>query len=318
MPKRFLIALLLVAGCWAQSDLRQRLSLTDSQVTAIVTLNQDYNTYWFARDRENALYGELAAIVAEPLPDAREIGTRAVELEAIRRERVAKQTILRGQVAAQLSPAQVVTVNGLIAAYTLQPLVSDAACAYLVNGNPYASRWFDTAVYATQRPGALFGYAPPLPSIPPAPAASFCNSNIFPISVRDYLNLTDAQVASIYAVSAAYSDFYARRQNRLTELQLEVHDMTAAAGADPVALGLRYAEMARIGRELDDRKAQLRDSARTLLNAAQTAKLKVLQDAQAVNDSNAINYATGCNLLQLPPGAGPFQPATGELSFCVL
>ncbi len=318
----FLIAVLSASGCWGQSDLRQRLGLSDSQAVAIAKLNQDYNTYWFARQQlVDSVNQELAMIAAVPVPDAREIGTRAVELEVIRRDRVEKQNILRGQVAAQLTAAQITSVNGLMAAFTLQPLVSDAACAYLVNGNPYSSRWFDTTATAFPSslgiPGLLLS-GPPLPYIPPAPTASFCNSDLFPISVRDYLTLTEAQIASIYAASAAYNDFYARRQNRLMELRLEIQDLTSRGNTDPIPLGLRYAEMAQIGRDLDVKSAQLRDAARTVLTAAQTVKLKALQDAQAVLESNAVNYAVGCNLLQLPPGSGLNQQASGGLSFCPL
>jgi len=310
---------LFAGGCWGQNDLRQRLGLTDSQAVAIVKLNQDYNIYWFARqERVGSLNNELSEIVGVPAPDAREIGVRAVELEAIRRDRVERQAVLRGQVAAQLTPAQTTSVNGLIAAYTLQPLANDAACAYLVNGNPYFPQ-YSSQLYPT---GALrsgdFSLTPPLPYIPLAPTASFCNSNLFPISVRDYLGLTDAQIASIYAASAAYNDFYSRKQNRLTELRLEIEDLTAHGNTDPVALGLRYAEMAQIGREMEAKKAQLRDAARTVLNAPQTVKLKALQDTQTMLESNVLNEAVGCNLIQLPLGAGLNQPAAGGLSFCPL
>lgn len=316
MPTRFLIALVFAAGCFGQSDLRQRLSLTDGQVAAIVKLNQDYNDVWFAQqNRVDIINRELINILAAPVPDAREIGVRAVELEIIRRDRVAKQTVLRSQVVAQLSPVQVSATQQLTALFTLQPLVNDASCAYLVNGYSYSPRWLDVKLYGD---ATFASYPPPLPYIPAAPTASFCNSNIFPVSVRDYLSLTDVQIASIYAVSAAYNDFSARKQNRLADLQFEIQDLTATRGVDAVVLGLRYAEMAQIGRDLDGKKSQLKDSARTVLTAAQSSKLKLLQDAQALTDSNAISYAIGCNIIQLPEGSGGGVVNAGQSSFCVL
>ncbi len=139
-----------------------------------------------------------------------------------------------------------------------------------------------------------------LPYVPPAPSGTFCSSSTFPVSVRQYLSLTDTQVGNLATASANYNDYYARQQNRMTELQFEIRDETAKDVPDPNALGLRYAELEAIGQDIQTQSTALRTNARKSLTSSQTAALKVLQDAN--NLQGVISQAAACHLLTLPPG----------------
>ncbi len=250
----------------------------------------------------NALNAHLSALFAQTTPDPLDLGKTAVALELIRRDEAAKLATLQTNAAAQLTPAQASLVQNLDAAASLISLVQDAQCAYLLTPQP--SSWFDTSAFYPS--GIISGLIDPklgLPIIPPAPTGSFCGSAIFPISVRDYLSLTDAQVAAIYQASAAYNDFYARQQNRLADLKQRAQDLLAAGNTDPVVLGQTYVDTATIGQQIRDKSAQLRDAAQSLLTPAQTAKLKTLQDVQILNSSGIIFNAVSCNLMVYPVGA---------------
>ena len=319
MLKLLLIATAICTTCFAQSPLRQYLGLTNAEAAAIQNANQTYNDIWFVQqDRINSVDRELSALLATPAPDPAELGRRAVELEMIRRDRVSRQANLQTQVAALLTPTELNAVQTLVSTAALQPLVSDAQCAYLLPPDQFY--WFSSnAFYPVFGDAKNFLYPTSLPYIPPAPTGSFCGSQVFPFSLRQYLALTDAQIASLFAASAAYNDFYARQQNRLAEIDLATQDLTAKPGADPVGLGLLYVEKANIGQQIAAKSAQLRDAALTQLTPIQITQLKTLQDAQALSQNNLVNDALGCNLLALPAGSSNYATVlTGNSSFCPL
>lgn len=306
---RILIAGALCGGaCLGQTTLRQYLSLTDPQVSTIRKLNSDYNQVINGKqNRSYVVQQELSRLFGTPNLDPRELGVRYVELEMIRRDEAAQLSAEQKQVQAALNPAQMTAVQNLGSAVALSDLARDAGCAYLADTPTYGSHWFDTSSFAllsfSVNTGNPFPYFP-LPYIPPAPTGTFCGSATFPASVRDFLSLTDAQVAGLFAASAAYNDFYLRQQNRMNDLNVEIRDISAQDAPDPVQLGLRYAELARIGSAITAMGAQLRDSARGLLTPAQSAKLKTLQDTVAARD--VIQAAQGCGLLiPAPSGNSP-------------
>jgi hypothetical protein len=319
MRKLLLIAAAFSATCFAQTSLRQFLGLTDAEAAAIRNANQTYNNVWFSQqDRIDMLNGELAVLLASAAPDPAELGRRAVEFEMIRRDRVLQQTDLQRQIAALLTTPELNAVQKLVSAATLQPLVNDARCAYLL---PTQFYWFNTSgfipIYGDVK---LSTFVPSiLPYIPPAPTGSFCGSQVFPFSVRQFLALTDTQISSLFAASAAYNNFYAQQQNRLTEIDQATQDLTANPNSDPVVLGLLYLEMANIGKQITAKSAQLRDGALAQLTPAQTIQLKTLRDAQNLLQNNLVNDAAGCNLLTLPAGSSNYpSTVTGTGSFCPL
>jgi len=308
---------LLAGSCVGQTTLRQYLNLSNTQATTIVALNRTYNQYWSSQQQQvDSINKQLSTLLTTPAPDPQALGNFAVQLETIRRDEVSKQAALQQQVAAQLTAAQVGTLQSLAAAAVLQPLANDANCSYLIKIRP--SHWFSTTQFYNPK-SFQFYPSSALPYVAPAPTGSFCGSQIFPISVREYLGLTDAQVAALYSASAAYNDFYTRQQNRLADLKQQVAALMAAGNVDPVILGQQYAEIARIGQAITDKSNQLRDAAFTQLTPAQTSQVATLQQAQDLNDNSIIAYAVGCNLLQLPVGSSYQGTAlTGTSSFCPL
>src|SRR5947208_15062671 len=92
----------------------------------------------------------------------------------------------------------------------------------------------------------------------------------FPLT-RAYLDLTDSQVAQISENLDDYNRLVGQRQNRISQVQSEIQQETAKSPLDPSALGIRYAEIETICRNVTDEAT-----------AAQNRKLAVLTDAQNV------------------------------------
>jgi Spy/CpxP family protein refolding chaperone len=289
--------------------LQTYLSLTAAQVTAIHKLNADYQTYVSGKQsRIGTVDQELASLYSNPPADPNQLGVRYVELEAIRRDIAAHLATLQTQDAAALTKTQVSGIQSLDAAAALQPLIGDAQCGFLLDPSPLPTSSFANFLLGSVHTDGVSGYFSILsgyvtyPYIPPAPTASFCGSTTYPISVREYLNLTDAEVSTIFTQSAAYNDYYARKQDRIADVDVEIRDETAKPSPDPLALGLRYSELEGIGQELQTAGAQLREAARAVLSAPQSTQLKVLQDDAALQ--LFVSQAQACNLLVLAPGTG--------------
>lgn len=102
----------------------------------------------------------------------------------------------------------------------------------------------------------------------------------FPADLKQYLNLTDAELAFIQQASSDYSQVASAKQLRITELQNEIAAETQNDQPDPMALGVRYAEIESIRRDLASQLASLRDKLRASLDDAQRSKLTALNDAR--------------------------------------
>jgi hypothetical protein len=130
----------------------------------------------------------------------------------------------------------------------------------------------------------------------------------FPTDLKQYLNLTDADVASIQQASTDYSQPASTKQARISELQNEIAAETQKDQPDPMALGVRYAEIESIRRDLTSQLAALRDKLRSSLDDAQRSKLTALNDAR--NLQPIVNDAQCVNLLDTPrPLFGNVIPA---------
>ena len=283
---------LLAASCFGQTTLRQYLNLSGAQVSSIVQLNQAYLTASFANlTNTNTLKNELSGLLTIPATDPKDLGDRAVAIEYLRRDQAAMQSALQTAIANLLTPAQMTLVQNLIASSILLPLAADASCAYLVEAQ-------------------VIGVLTLVPTL--AAKAPACKPSIFPISVREYLSLSNAQIAAIYQASDAYNDLSARRQNRIADLNQQIQ----TSPADPTVLGLAYLEIASIKKELIASAANLRAAAMAQLTPEQQAKLKPLQDAQDLQDSGVIAAALNCNIAVLPVGSSNL--ANGFLTSCFL
>ena len=102
----------------------------------------------------------------------------------------------------------------------------------------------------------------------------------FPASLKTYLTLTDDQMSSITSQNAAYDRYASQKQQRILEVRLDLAKKTAADPIDSLALGLDYAEIEAIRRDLADKLTQLRADNAKVLTDPQRAKIKALDDAQ--------------------------------------
>jgi hypothetical protein len=149
----------------------------------------------------------------------------------------------------------------------------------------------------------------------------------FPPELKQYLALSDDQVAKISTLNSQLNSFRASKFERQIQVQSEIAEWTAKENLDSLALGLRYAELEAIRRELDDQQKKTVSQIQALLTVDQKAKLATLQQALTL-------YSTACsgvsqNLLNLPiPSSGNaiqidrwfdttsfFAPCGGSTSF---
>jgi len=151
---------------------------------------------------------------------------------------------------------------------------------------------FVAAMFA-QLPGPI----PPVPpgQVPPAPA--------FPAALRLFLDLSDAQVDSMRNLNADYVRFATGKFRRVSQVQGEIADETAKSPLDPMGLGLRYAEIEAIRRQLVEEQAKLRNAIRAVLNDPQRARLKALEDIAKLLP--IYGEAVSVNLIE---GFGGFAP----------
>ena len=97
--------------------------------------------------------------------------------------------------------------------------------------------------------------------------------------IRAYLGLSDEQVAKMQQQIDDYYRWADSRQQRMNTVQREITQETAKSPLDPMALGVRYAEVEAIRRELAERSAALIPANVALLTDAQKVKLKALEEA---------------------------------------
>jgi len=151
--------------------------------------------------------------------------------------------------------------------------------------------------------GFLFGAPAGLPqTIIPNPPSS-----LFPSDLRQYLSLTDSQVAAIVQMTADYNQAASTKQQRTLQLQNEIGDLDRQDPLDPMAIGVRYAEIESIRRDLANQLTALRGKLRTSFTDGQQAKLKALDDARKLQP--VIIEAQCGNLLDI----GPLTPYFGPI-----
>lgn len=128
----------------------------------------------------------------------------------------------------------------------------------------------------------------------------------FPIfDLKEYLGLSDDQYAKLVQNISDYNQMVNTRQQRMYQVQSEIRDETAKSPLDPMALGVRYAEVETICRNIREEANGLADRNKAILTDAQKVKLKALEDAYKLFP--LISQAQSASLL----GAGsvPLFPA---------
>jgi hypothetical protein len=97
--------------------------------------------------------------------------------------------------------------------------------------------------------------------------------------IRQYLQLTDSQLRTILTNNEEYNRWSAERQNRIRQVQTEIGEETAKSPLDPAALGIRYAEIETICREMKDRANESRTRNLDVLNPDQKTRLGAIEEA---------------------------------------
>jgi hypothetical protein len=116
--------------------------------------------------------------------------------------------------------------------------------------------------------------------------------------VRKYLELSDGQFDAILDQNDRYNEFAAEKVRRVIQVQSEIAEETAREPLDPGALGIRYAEVEAICRELKAEADRGRERSLAALSEPQRMKLKALEEA--IKLYPIVAEAEFGNLLPLP------------------
>lgn len=103
--------------------------------------------------------------------------------------------------------------------------------------------------------------------------------------IREYLALTETQFNRIQQQNSDFSRWSFTQFNRMSEVQSEIAVETARQPLDPVALGLRYAEVETIRRVIAERNAKLVPDNIAVLTDVQKMKLKALEEAMKLAET---------------------------------
>ena len=133
----------------------------------------------------------------------------------------------------------------------------------------------------------------------------------FLTQIREYLVLTEAQFNRIQQQNADFSRWSFAQFQRMSEVQREISIETARQPLDPVALGLRYAEVETIRRVIAERDAKLIPENIAVLTDLQKMKLKALEEAMRLAET-AGSEARSIRLV--PDSCGTFSPFTGSFA----
>jgi hypothetical protein len=288
-----MFSVLLCGAAFGQGSLQTMLMLTPSQTEQVFQLNSTLSGVVNTKqNRSNQVNRELTAEFAKAQPDARALGDRYLELASLANEIAAARASTQMQITALLNAGQKTTIQQISTAVEQRDLIAEATCAYLAN--PIISFPPSVPVFISSSNGA-FGFGVIRSFFQPVT----CQSR-FPVSIRNLLALTDEQVAGITGLQAAFTSLYARKQSRIADVQVEIRDLTAQASPDAAALGVRYAELGGISRELTDADTQTRAAARALLTSSQQSKLQTILDESKL--AGYILPAESCHFISPPPG----------------
>ena len=97
--------------------------------------------------------------------------------------------------------------------------------------------------------------------------------------VQDFLQLSDSQVQVILGHNEEFGRWSAEKQSRIWQVQAEIAEETRKDPLDPGALGIRYAEIEAICREVRAKGDELLARNGEVLSQDQKAKLGVLEEA---------------------------------------
>lgn len=120
--------------------------------------------------------------------------------------------------------------------------------------------------------------------------------------LKEYLQLSDQQLQTLFASNDELNRWIVERMQRVSQVQTELSEEVTRDILQPMALGLRYAELESICREMKSRAASNQQKNADALTPPQKVKLAALQEA--IRLAPLISQAQSANLL----GPVPFFP----------
>jgi hypothetical protein len=144
--------------------------------------------------------------------------------------------------------------------------------------------------------------------------------------VRKYLQLTDTQYQAILDQNERYNRMAQEKVRRIAQVQVEIGEETDKSPLDPAALGIRYAEIEAICRELKDESDRARQQSLAALTEPQRTRLNALEEAiklyPVIAEAEAGNLLPGpyaaANYASRSVGVGrTLGAALGGISACV-
>ena len=304
-----LFIFLLCAAAQAQQGLRTFLALTPAQITQVQQSNAILDQFVSAKQqRSGQIYQDLNQEYTKPAPDPFVLGQRYQELAAISRDIAAQQAAVQVKISALLATVQKTQVQQIAVSAVQIALVTDASCVDLAYIIPtLADRLGNFDLLTTVRitvPSAAFLRTN-------SSSYNGCSS-VFPISIRTFLTLTDAQVSALQNILLSYKSLNARKQSRIFDVQIEIRDETAKLAPDPIALGIRYAELSEIAQELTQADIQSHAAAAAILSQTQAIALQQLTNSALLTPY--IAPAESCHFIATPPGTAGQDYSGGSCS----
>ncbi|MCZ2078565.1 MAG: hypothetical protein LC130_26665 [Bryobacterales bacterium] len=113
--------------------------------------------------------------------------------------------------------------------------------------------------------------------------------------VKGFLQLSDGQLQTILTNNDEYNRWASEKQTRIRQVQTEIAEETGKSPLDPNALGVRYAEVETICREMKEKANEYRTRNLEVLSQDQKTKLNVLEDA--IKLAPLISQAQSGNLI---------------------
>jgi hypothetical protein len=117
--------------------------------------------------------------------------------------------------------------------------------------------------------------------------------------LREFLQLTTEQVNSISQLNREFVEMSLRKQARAAQVRQEIIEWTNKEPLDPMQLGVRYAEIEAINRDLRDQLAGVRQKISGILTDPQKARVRQLEEARRLQ--TLVAQAECENILTPPP-----------------
>lgn len=232
------------------------LGLSEGQLDQIVQRGDALMLWEMERqERVYLLQEEIAVEKARSPLDPMALGVRYVEIETIRREIAARRAGLVPGNVALLTEEQRGKLGPLEAAMRLRPTWTEAGFLGLVAGE---CRTLEACA------GGWFGSDGDLRIV---------------ASAQAYLGLSDERARVLGGEKRAFGEWMQTRYERGVEVQKELAKETGRSPLNPMALGVRYAELEMLRREVEERGLALVAANVGSLTEAQRGRLGELEAA---------------------------------------